>query len=162
MSVGRSICITSLRAPRWRWPCGSVAALEACGHREWLPSSVSIITGWGKSLERRKSSAAFADDDRRGYRSFLDELALCGERSSVRRSVLEALRLCKVPTIAPEENGGSSNPGLVELDTQLLGRWAKAAIASGLIRGYFEVDDRLILGLSEEQARVIERAGRGA
>ena len=50
----------------------------------------------------------------------------------------------------------------VELDTQLLGRWAKAAIASGLIRGYFEVDDRLILGLSEEQARVIERAGRGA
>ena len=127
-----------------------------------LPSSVSIITGWGKSLERRKSSAAFADDDRRGYRSFLDELALGGERSSVRRSVLEALRLCKVPTIAPEENSGSSNPGLVELDTQLLGRWAKAAIASGLIRGYFEVDDRLILGLSEEQARVIERAGRGA
>merc|ERR1712097_176722 len=52
-----------------------------------------------------------------------------GDRAAVRRAVTAALRVCGVPTVAAE--------GHVEIDVTKLGAWVEAAVASGVIRGYF-------------------------
>ena len=53
--------------------------------------------------------------------------------------------------------GSGRNPRLIELDTSRLHQWVWTSVASGMIRGYFDVDDRLIIGLSEEQRLRIEK-----
>jgi len=104
-----------------------------------LPTACTLITGWGKH-----STAP------RGGR----------ERSAVRGAVLEALRICRVPLVAEQSacHGGlrEPNPGLVEVNMLEFSRWVESAIGSGLIRGYFEDGDRLLIDVSSWAKPILE------
>ena len=129
----------------------SQLAKRAVSPRVELPTRVRIITGWGRS----------SGGGRGAQGRVIDEWANGRLSSTVRFSVLEALRACHVPLEDADVDAGGTvktNPGLVEVDTGRLRQWANVAISSGLIRGYFGVEDRLIIQLSETQARAIEMA----
>ena len=119
------------------------SALEAAR----MPERVVIVTGWGKHHSAWK---------------FMGE-----QRGVVRGAVFEALRVCGVPTrpwpVAADaaDEGTTENPGMVELDIAAFGGWLKRAIASGLVRGYFARDERLIIGLSPKDVRTIVSASHG-
>ena len=115
-----------------------------------MPRQVKIITGWGKSQSRFK---------------FMGK-----QRCVVRGAVLEALRVCDVPTLPMahasdgEDEEVEGNPGLVELDVPKLGAWLRRSIANGLIRGYFSPEDEhdiAIIGLTEDHVAAIVRASQG-
>ena len=69
-----------------------------------------------------------------------------GDRAAVRRAVTAALRVCGVPTVAAE--------GHVEIDVTKLGAWVETAVASGVIRGYFEKEDLWVLDVEGLAAKM--------
>ena len=69
-----------------------------------------------------------------------------GDRAAVRRAVTAALRVCGVPTVAAE--------GHVEIDVTKLGAWVESAVASGVIRGYFEKEDLWVLDVEGLAAKM--------
>ena len=69
-----------------------------------------------------------------------------GDRAAVRRAVTAALRVCGVPTVAAEGHG--------EIDVTKLGAWVESAVASGVIRGYFEKEDLWVLDVEGLAAKM--------
>ena len=141
------------------WVLSQLAKRHAFGDQP-LPSHVRLITGWGKS---HKS----------------DYQSIGRRRGAVRAAVLATIRVCDVPTIPvaadiddvqqsgqaleqkgvkPEVAVRPTNRGVIELDAPRLGDWIAGAISSGLIRGWFGKEERLIIGLREEHVTAIQQA----
>ena len=118
------------------WVVSKIIKLEVSGQP--LPVYFAIITGWGKHNDNGPDIGR--------------------ERGAVRRAVLEAIRICRLPMVHSSGNAPSAveerlpstkaNPGLVELDMGRFGQWTDIAIRSGLIRGYFAHGDRLLVDVS--------------
>ena len=129
------------------WTLSQFAKAEVCGlaDRPLPVHAVHIITGWGKP---RRSSKLQSDRP----------------RGAVRAAVLETLRICRVPESPPADfaSGGTVNinPGAVSVDALALRLWVHQAVASGLIRGYFTREERVIISLTTEQAQRVEAASR--
>jgi len=133
------------------WTLSQFAKAEVSGQADRpLPShTLHIITGWGKP---RRSSKLRTDRP----------------RGAVRAAVLETLCLCGVPMREPSSDPSeparhrtlSTNPGAVDVDASALRLWVRQAVASGLIRGYFTREERVIISLTAEQAHRVEAASR--
>ena len=132
------------------WVLSQLTKRETVGHSP-PPARVVFITGWGKS-----HSSNYQLVGRR--------------RGAVRDAVLALLRICEVPIVqrstpespSPRGMGSSprarSNPGEVEIDMAMMGRWIRGAIECGLVRGWFGLDERFIIDLDDEQIRSVQES----
>ena len=119
------------RPTAWRGARAGARLLGACG----VPSRSGPA-----AVERRSASSP------RHLRSRCSSSRPLGSGGRVRAAPL--CRGCR----------DAGNRGVVEIDTTELGGWIRRAIASGLVRGWFGVEERLIIRLGDEQIAAIERA----